>query len=384
VEIAFRESVLHEAKQRLEAVLNQADRNLAAPGQNKGQQTREVLSLVGPLQLTRSYRHGWTEQGEQMGFYPLDEVIGLVGRYTPGAARLITRLAAQMPFAELEDTLRESAGLQVDARSMHRLLEETAPQLAGAQRSPEPALSGTVTPTLYLELDGTGIPMRKDELVGRAGRQPDGTARTREAKLGAVFMQKGVDEEGHPMRDPDSTTYVGTLGGADEIAEQLRSESLRRGMAQAKRVVAIGDGAAWIWERFRQLAPAATCVLDFYHACEHLGRLARALDGADELAVERRCKRWRADLKESRLQRVLDEAKTQEWAAAQGGCRRNHLFRKQSNPNGLPSLPSRWAVLRIGRGGSWMQNGDWYPNEAVRDVLGGRRSRRNVEPSLYL
>jgi hypothetical protein len=189
---------------------------------------------------------------------------------------------------------------------MHRLLEQTAPRLAVARREPAmPLRPGT---TLYLELDGTGIPMRKEELAGRPGRQADGSARTREAKLGAVFTQQGMDEEGHPLRDPESTTYVGTLGDADEAARLLRAEIQRRGGHAADRMVAIADGAPWIWERFRQIAPNAIMILDFYHAGEHLTRLARALDGEDELAVERRCARWRDALKQSRLQLVLDEA----------------------------------------------------------------------------
>lgn len=128
--------------------------------------------------------------------------------------------------------------------------------------------------TLYLELDGTGIPMRKADLAGRPGRQADGSARTREAKLGSVFTQQGVDADGHPLRDPESTTYVGTLGDADEIARLLRAEIQRRGGGSGVRMVAIADGAPWIWERFRQIAPDAVMILDFYHAGEHLTRLA--------------------------------------------------------------------------------------------------------------
>jgi len=40
-----------------------------------------------------------------------------------------------------------------------------------------------LAPTLYLGMDGTGVPVRNEELVGRAGKQPDGSAKTREVKL---------------------------------------------------------------------------------------------------------------------------------------------------------------------------------------------------------
>ena len=46
-----------------------------------------------------------------------------------------------------------------------------------------PAADETVAPTLYLGLDGTGVPMRASELEGRSGKQSDGTAKTRRTCL---------------------------------------------------------------------------------------------------------------------------------------------------------------------------------------------------------
>ena len=51
-------------------------------------------------------------------------------------------------------------------------------------------------PILYIEPDATGVPLVAEELKGRRGQQPDGTAKTREVKLGAVFTQTKADEEG--------------------------------------------------------------------------------------------------------------------------------------------------------------------------------------------
>lgn len=378
----MRAAVLEETARRLECVLNRAGQPLVGPGSRKACQTREVISLLGPLRLRRDYFHGWTREGRQRGVYPLDEALGLIGRYTPGAARLISRLAAQMPFAELEDTLKESAGLALDPRGMHRLLEQTASRMAEARREGvKPLRPGT---TLYLELDGTGIPMRKADLVGRAGRQADGSARTREAKLGSVFTQQGVDADGHPLRDPESTTYVGTLGDADEIARLLRAEIQRRGGCSGVRMAAIADGAPWIWERFRQIAPDAIMILDFYHAGEHLTRLARALDGEDELAIERRCARWRDALKHSRLQQVIDEAIA---ARPRHGPRRDAVDAEiayfEHNRSRMDYLVYRQAGLYIGSGvveagcktviGSRLkQSGMFWSESGAKGMLGLR------------
>ena len=64
-----------------------------------------------------------------------------------------------------------------------------------------------VADMLYIAVDGTGVPMTPAETTGRAGKYPDGRARTREAKLAALFTQTGPGPDGRPVRDPDSTSY---------------------------------------------------------------------------------------------------------------------------------------------------------------------------------
>jgi len=44
--------------------------------------------------------------------------------------------------------------------------------------------------------------------------------------------------------------------------------------------VALGDGAAWIWNTARELFPQAIQILDRYHAKEALHRAAQSIFGA--------------------------------------------------------------------------------------------------------
>ena len=151
------------------------------------------------------------------------------------------------------------------------------------------------------------MPCRREELAGRVGKQSDGTARTREAKLGCVFTQTTTDADGNPMRDPDSTSYVGTMGDCRASGEQLRAEAIRRGLGLARRVVFLGDGAAWVWENARLFFPDAIQILDFYHATEHLGLLARALFSDGECSTAQQ-KLWASELKRNDVEGILEQA----------------------------------------------------------------------------
>jgi hypothetical protein len=90
----------------------------------------------------------------------------------------------------------------------------------------------------------------------------------------------------------------------------LLQEARRRGLDRAKRVVFIGDGAAWVWENARLTFPGAIEILDFYHACEHVKLLAYAIHDQDPGLADALRHRWCHQMKESSPKPLLDQART--------------------------------------------------------------------------
>jgi hypothetical protein len=163
-------------------------------------------------------------------------------------------------------------------------------------------------PVFYVSVDGTGAPMIRTELAGRAGRAPDGQARTREIKLAALFTQTTRDAQGEPSRDPQSTTYLASFVSAEVFGPFVRRAALARGVASARRVLFLGDGAAWVWEIARTCFSQAEQILDYYHASEHVDALARAIY-PDEGAAQNWSLRWRSLIYDSELDVLLNEAR---------------------------------------------------------------------------
>ena len=50
-----------------------------------------------------------------------------------------------------------------------------------------------------------------------------------------------MDTQGFPIRDPDSTTFVGAIEIAEIFGSRIYKEALRRGLDHAQRVVVLGD-----------------------------------------------------------------------------------------------------------------------------------------------
>jgi hypothetical protein len=136
-------------------------------------------------------------------------------------------------------------------------------------------------------MDGTQVFVVKSESEGRAGRTPGQPARSRECKLGAVFTQTTVDEQGRPVRDEHSTTYVGAIESAEEFGLRLYAEAWNRGWDRTTVRVVMGAGSHWIWNIADQHFPGAIQIVDLYHARQHLWDLGRRLYPAAEVLQKR-------------------------------------------------------------------------------------------------
>jgi hypothetical protein len=258
------------------------------------------------VHVHRDYYHA---QGH--GHCPADAALGLEGSATPALARLVTRAAAQQPYGAASEDLAEAAAIHVDERQIQRLVRRLAPHVDPWLASLKPK-SETV-PVLYVSCDGTGTPMRAKELEGRKGKQTDGTAKTREVKLGAIFTQHGVDEDGRAVRDYQSTTYVASYEPASEFSLRLLAEARRRDVGSARQVVFLSDGAAWTEDTAAKCFPGSASILDFYHASERINELARALDPTD---AGKRARGWVEKLLADGIGEVIDEAR----ALREEGC----------------------------------------------------------------
>ena len=169
-------------------------------------------------------------------------------------------------------------------------------------------------PTLYLGLDGTGVPARTTEVEGRNGKQPDGSAKTREAKIAVVWSAETNDKEGRPVRDPGSATYnaaIETIATRDTdtepapFARRALREAERRGFDKAERRVILADGAPWIWNFADEHFPDAIQIVDIFHAKDHLFEVAKAIYRIRSEIGERWARKRREELDEGRVDDVI-------------------------------------------------------------------------------
>ena len=259
------------------------------PARYAGRHDKTFESVLGPLTLTRASYHC---AACETGFCPRDHALGLQDEsLSPGVLRMVGRVGAMVSFAEGHELLTELAGVDVPTKHVERAAEALGREVAEDERRVVDPLAADepVAPTLYLGMDGTGVPVRKEELVGRAGKQPDGTAKTREVKLCTVWSAEGRDEKGTPVRDKGSISYSAAIESAAQkdtdkapsaFAARVEREATRRGFDRAARRAVLGDGAPWIWNLATEYFHGAIQIVDRFHAKQHLSEVAKSIDGA--------------------------------------------------------------------------------------------------------
>ena len=242
-----------------------------------------VLTAVGTVEVSRPY---YLCPHCHEGQFPADQELDIVNtEFSPGVRRMQALVGQEAAFDHGREQMKLLAGLEVTTKSVERMAEAIGADIARGEHEEIdravqldlPVIVGEPVPVLYVQMDGTGVPVVKKETMDRKGKLDGPAAHTREAKLGCVFTQTAWDEEGFPIRDPDSTTYTGAIETAEQFGKRLYVEAWKRGWSRAEKKVVIGDGAEWIWNLANQHFPGAVHIVDLYHARQHLWELARLL-----------------------------------------------------------------------------------------------------------
>jgi hypothetical protein len=283
--------------------------------------SKSVVTAVGTAECLRPY---YLCDHCHHGQFPVDLELDVENtELSPGVRRMLAGVGHELPFEQGRQQVKLLAGLSVTTKAVERTAEAIGAEIEVQQQSQLPQAMqlnlpiplGPRIPVLYVEMDGTGIPVVRKETEGRAGKQDGQPAHTREVKLGCVFSQTRVDAEGYPVREEASTSYVGAIENCEEFGRRLYAEAWRRGWARADKKVVLGDGSEWIWNQAALHFPDATHIVDLYHSREHLWTLAAKLYANDAPAQ----KRWVMVAKDK-----LDDGKIEDLVASLRALEASH------------------------------------------------------------
>ncbi|MFP4054992.1 MAG: hypothetical protein ACLFV7_14120 [Phycisphaerae bacterium] len=215
--------------------------------------------------------------------WALPESAGL----SPRAQRRVVREAVTQPYGKAAEAINEDWGTSYHGKQIQRVAQQAGEHLLEQQRQEREAYQQGQRPRgpendpalLVIGMDGGRVQGREKRESASGGEG----SRWREDKVLTISSYlPGVPEQ---QKDPQPlvTTYLATMHASDDFGTLARLEAERRGIRQAKEVVVLGDGAAWIDTLHQKHFPRHVRIVDWYHAKERLYAVARAAEPDDQM-----------------------------------------------------------------------------------------------------
>ncbi len=252
---------------------------------SKGFAERQMLTLVGKVhwkrRIRRCPRHCLNSQK-----VPSDEVLGIVAHQQTSIelVRLGCLLAVFLPFELAASILQQSSGISVSDSTIWNWIQAFGQRAeihlnnqlqnvnAGKTVQIEALDSTLEAMPLIIAADGVTVPFRPQPKTTK------GKIVWREVKV-ALLARLGQHQTqaGENITRLHQRRFVTVLGSIDDLKPRLNLEAMRQGAKTAPQVAWISDGARGFWRLYQEcFADCAIGILDFYHAAQHLWRVASA------------------------------------------------------------------------------------------------------------
>jgi len=285
--------------------------------------TGRQIVLRTPYLLTqrsrrRDYRRSpGSKRSYAKGSYPVLEGLGFVGRRSLLYCREVARAAVLCPSLDVAERLLAGNGIETKGNKLSTTCVDIGRRML-SQRSSLP-VSGEDRKRFHgarvvIGIDGGRIRTRKQKKGRRRSNGHHGFhSGWREPKM---FVISTIDAKGRSHRD-QLPLYDATLGDADGVFALIEKYMEEAGIAQAREIIFIGDGARWIWDRVDTLIKnlridprKVTQVVDFYHACEHLSAAIDAIPGLSAPKRRRLFREMRGLLAQGRLRMIMEQIRS--------------------------------------------------------------------------
>ncbi len=228
-----------------------------------------MMTQAGEVGVSRVYRCCVKCKA---GGYALDERLGIEGRFSPQARRLISLAAASWSYDVSSERLEELCGLSVSDTSVREIAQETGAKMLEWQRTEPDATRDfrTATGDVEFTTDGTSV------------NTTDGW---REVKL-AIFSKRDRAEPALPAQwgdrklpKPKTCVAFAAIEASEQFGPRWKAWAQRLNIRETSAITVLADGAKWIWEEARLNLTGSQGVLDIYHALEYISDTSKTLFG---------------------------------------------------------------------------------------------------------
>ena len=339
----------------------------------KGYRRRRIHGLFGKVDLERAYYVG--PRGNNR--YPLDERLGLKG-HSPGLQYFLALFTGQTVYQKALDQFHEifrpdgeeeismRKALDMDYELGEALEELRQQEIEEVLEHDQPiAKQAPIEGVMAVSIDATKVREKLGERRLKSGRKRYEIG-FKDAKVAAISSVVWDRQRGEASCLDSS--YLSAVEEADEFFNRIWVEMQRRGVdPEHQDLVILGDGAAWIWNRAKDLGNKRTIeILDFYHGCEYLSDLCKVLYGEQTPQYHRHFRGWTRKFYRGQAAAVIEEMKEIQKDMANQQSLKALLLAIGYFEENLPRMNYRkYRRLRLPIGSGTVES-------ACKNVVGGR------------
>jgi hypothetical protein len=276
---------------------------------NKGQSTKEVITSLGKIGITRSY---YQHRSGGKSLFPLDEKLGIKGELLmPDVKEVVlyscafntpeesARLLEKCSFIKLHPTQIKRAVNQAN-----KFIETHSSEIMESVRQndpvPEPEL-------LACSLDGVNVLLNENgKKRGRPMERPTSKENTsassyKNAMCGSISHYKVTEVDGKKTPERMDTKYIARMPEKNyptfkrEFEEELKS--VNPGTSVTKLVITDAHKSISGYLKDNPAFEGYHRIIDFYHASEHLSLMSEAIHGKSSAKASEWYKKYRNILK---------------------------------------------------------------------------------------
>ena len=283
---------------------------------NQGKRDVTIRTSRGSLTIRVTYYSRNCDRArENKGLYPVLLVWGVHDGCTLAMASEVSKLVAILGSLEEVEQILDERGHGLSINTIRGIAYRFAAKARTIQRAGQLDWGESVVGRrVVVSTDGGRLRIRSTK---RGPKTAKGRNRYRtdwrEPKLLMIYV---LDDEGK-MDQEFLAVLDGTLDGPNAVFALMESYLRELKVEGADQILFIADGARWIWKRVEPLVRGLgikpeqiNCLVDFYHAVEHLGAIAAKKSRWTIQERKTWVKRQRRRLLKGQTQEVLDEIET--------------------------------------------------------------------------
>jgi hypothetical protein len=211
-------------------------------------------------------------------------------KMTPGLAEKLCFTAIATTSYAQAAAVAARWGVAVDDAVIHQQVQragERAEQQAQARTAASATLAAASPPAvspdaLVIMMDGWLLRHRGTDWGQKPAEEAGERVAWQECKSAVIYHLRHAAKTAGERGLLVEKFVVAHVGEPLEFGRRVQAEARRRGLGEAPQVFVVADGGVWIWNIVADRFAAATGVLDFYHASQHLWDLAHTLHPDNE------------------------------------------------------------------------------------------------------